>query len=112
VRKPTDNELFELNRCECVRAAHGHGIDYSSVRGRVRAHLLRNHWVTHVATHDTHRLEITPAGERVVRMYHTVALTCSFCDWSMGCYVAKRGVTKVLKRKCRTCDYHNELTVG
>ncbi len=46
---------------------------------------------------------LSPEGEAAVERYRTVALVCRHCQSTISSYVAERGRTKTLQRRCRIC---------
>lgn len=92
-RKPTPPQLLALSGLYAQLALGGKAVNAASP---FWGPLRRRKWLS-----DDGRL--SPEGEAAVERYRTVALTCRHCESTIASYVAERGVTKVLRRRCSVC---------
>lgn len=93
-RKPTPPQLLALSGLHAQLAlGAGKPINaFSPFWGPLR----RRKWLS-----DDGR--VTAEGEAMLERYRAVALTCRHCQTNLASYVAERGVTKVLRRRCSVC---------
>ncbi|MEE8384460.1 MAG: hypothetical protein V3S01_00900 [Dehalococcoidia bacterium] len=92
-RKPTPPQLLALDGLHSTLALGGKPV---SVISPFWLPLWRAGWLTCEGV-------LSSVGEAAIERYRTVALTCRHCQTTLASYVAERGVTKVLRRRCSVC---------
>jgi len=100
-RKPTPPQLLALRGLADQLALGGKPVEATSP---FWGPLRRRKWLS-----DDGRL--SPEGVEAAERYRTVLLTCRHCDSTIASYVARRGVTKVLRRACRVCGSESQRFV-
>lgn len=100
-RKPTPPQLLALSGLHDQLALAGKPIN---PRSPFWGPLRRRNWLS-----DDGR--VSPEGKAVLDRYRTVALACHHCETNLASYVAERGVTKVLRRRCSVCGSERQRFV-
>ncbi|RLG44170.1 MAG: hypothetical protein DRN81_05155 [Thermoproteota archaeon] len=99
--KPTPTQLLALSGLRDQLALGGKPLDAQSPFWRP---LRASKWLSEDG-------RLTPEGVEAANRYQAIPLICRHCETTIATYVAELGVTKELRRVCRTCGSERQRFV-